>query len=446
MRVLHCLYTLTEKFKRWLVMRFTRLGRLLLLVAAVSFLFGVNTERTMIYQIFALVFCSLLFSFISTLRFSPGLKITRYLPGTCVVGRPLRYRVAVENLSKKVVRGLFYEEYTATPLPDFSEFASSKEDGEERRNIFDRKMGYYRWLWLIGQTMRFGPVANELTASTPGGREVCDVSLLPLKRGSMRLAGHRLIRVDPLGLCKSSVVGGAGAKILVYPKLYNLPPLKFTGSRRYHQGGISMAQERGDSTEFFSLREYSYGDPLKHIDWKGTARSGAVIVRQYRDEYFSRYGLVLDGFSPLRNCDRFEEAVSIAASILMAQESINSVIDLLFFGGNCHTATMGMGLGEREQMMEILASVSTCPDEGFEVMSALLRHHLHLLSGVVFVLIDIDEERKRLIRYVAANKIPVKIILVVSGGEEEGADLEKTLGVPVRRVAIGRVQEDLQRL
>jgi uncharacterized protein (DUF58 family) len=38
---------------------------------------------------------------------------------------------------------------------------------------------------------------------------------------------------------------------------------------------------RGRSLDFDELREYTYGDNIKDIDWKSSSRTGKILTRQY---------------------------------------------------------------------------------------------------------------------------------------------------------------------
>src|SRR5207237_287835 len=77
------------------------------------------------------------------------------------------------------------------------------------------------------------------------------------------------------------------------------PVRRFTlaGARRFQKGGVSLASRVGESEEFVSLRDYRPGDPLRLIHWKSWARRGRPVVKEFQDEFFVRYGLVLDTFA-----------------------------------------------------------------------------------------------------------------------------------------------------
>ncbi|EKD39013.1 MAG: protein of unknown function DUF58 [uncultured bacterium] len=441
---IYALYRFTERIKQWFSARFTSVGKLFLLMAGVALLFGIDVQRTMMYQILGIAASLLIFSFLSSLRFRTNLKITRNLPETCVAGSELRYTIQIDNRGRKNEKAILFRENPTEPLPTWQEFNSSKEEGEEKRNIFDRKMGYYRWLWLLRLGRRIESCDQELPELVSSKKKEVEISLLPLKRGNVHLRGFILTSIDPFGLCKRQVHYESPQNLLVLPKLYPVPKLFFPGSRKYHQGGIIAAQNRGESNEFLSLREYSHGDPIKHIDWKSTARAGRTIVKQYRDEYFSRYGLILDSFTAKPYSNAFEEAVSVAASIMMTQDSENSVLDLLFVGRECVTCTVGRGLADRQRMMEILASVTTCRDKPFAEMTGFVKSRSELLSGIILILIDLDEDRNDLINYLAGNRIPVKLIMIVEDQEEYAAKKQKIqAAADISEIDLNHLEEQL---
>lgn len=411
-RRLQRLYSATERLKHWFDERFTPLGKFFLIILLFASFFGVSVQSSMNYQLFSAFCCFLLFSFIGRRNFSADLEIERGLPKSCVVGSEVRYTLKIKNAGKRKQRELFYREAVERHIPSFYEFSTSKEEGEEKRNFFDRKMGYYRWLWLLKIGRRLEEKSHALHEIEGLGRVSLDVSFKPLRRGNVHLQGYYLTRTDPFGLCKYDKFVPEPRNVLVLPKIYPVPQLEFSGSRKYHQGGISGTQDLGDSPEFFGLKEYMPGDPLKHIDWKATARSGKVVVKKYQDEYFSRYGLVLDSFTTKRFCPLFEEAVSISASFLLDQNLTESVLDLLFVENECVISTSGRGIGDHRRMLEILAQISTCRDRGFSTLSSLVKDHSTLLSGVILVLIDFDDERRELIDFLQQNRVPLKVLVV----------------------------------
>lgn len=416
---LYKLYKVITIIKRRFRRKVSKTGRLMVLFAALALLFGMNTRQTMIYQLAALSVSLVIFAFPLSFFFKTVFNVRRILPDTCTAGEKLNYSLQLENNSHKRISGQFFTETSGAKFPSYEEFDSTEEEGESDRNFFDRKFGYYRWLWLLSRSVGAQLDTFELPTLQIGEKRRVEVSFTPLRRGYIHLSGFSIFRLEPLGLFKKELFFQAPDKILVLPKLYPVVQANLTGSRRYHQGGLSGTTSSGDTGEFVSLREYRPGDHVKHIDWKATARSNIAIVRQYQDEYFSRYGIVLDTFAEQEGGEVFEDAVSVAASIIVRQDSSNNLIDLLFAGDSCISSlSTGRGQSSQSTMLEVLACITDCRTRDFSELAETVIAHTAVLSGLILVLVTLDDERRDLVTYLTNSSIPHRIILVTSNSRK----------------------------
>src|ERR1041385_7084262 len=84
--------------------------------------------------------------------------------------------------------------------------------------------------------------------------------------------------------------------------------------------GRMPAKRRGAGHDLFSLRDYQPQDDLRHIDWKATARSKRLTVREFTSEDERRITIVLDTRLPPGVqgdvFNRFERGVVQAASLI----------------------------------------------------------------------------------------------------------------------------------
>jgi len=84
--------------------------------------------------------------------------------------------------------------------------------------------------------------------------------------------------------------------------------------------GRLPAMRRGAGHDLFSMRDYQPQDDLRHIDWKATARSRRLTVREFTSEDERRITIVLDTYLPREApgdlTDRFERGVVQAASLI----------------------------------------------------------------------------------------------------------------------------------
>jgi len=59
--------------------------------------------------------------------------------------------------------------------------------------------------------------------------------------------------------------------------------------------GDYSSAKKGSGLEFDQIRDYQEGDDVRFIDWKGTARQGKLLVREYIEERNRAIILVVDG-------------------------------------------------------------------------------------------------------------------------------------------------------
>ncbi len=194
-----------------------------------------------------------------------------------------------------------------------------------------------------------------------------------------------------------------------------MPSLALPGAFRYQQGGVALSSNVGRSDEFVALRDYRRGDPLRHIHWRSWAKTGRPVVKEFEDEFFVRHALVLDTFLDHPFSEIFEEAISVAASFASTLHTQESLLDLLFVGSQSYCFTSGRGLGQADQMLEVLASVRAS-DEPFDKLEHLVLNHLPLVSGCICVLLAWDDARQEFVRKMRAMRVPLLVMVVTPAG------------------------------
>jgi len=72
----------------------------------------------------------------------------------------------------------------------------------------------------------------------------------------------------------------------------------------------------GRGFDLYRLREFAAGDAARHIDWKATARSQTIMVREFTREDELKLKIVFDNPGPNDVSEEaYESAVSLAASL-----------------------------------------------------------------------------------------------------------------------------------
>jgi len=71
----------------------------------------------------------------------------------------------------------------------------------------------------------------------------------------------------------------------VYPSFLNIRKFEFLAvSNRLVEAGIKRIRKLGQHSEFDQIKEYVYGDDIRTINWKATAKKGKFMANQYQDE------------------------------------------------------------------------------------------------------------------------------------------------------------------
>jgi len=169
-------------------------------------------------------------------------------------------------------------------------------------------------------------------------------------RGDKRIETGTLSSVFPFNLAVYSRPCGFSESILVFPHVErvdtDIPP---------ELGRIGSGVERADpfGTIPYNFREYVSGDPFKHIDWKKSARTGALITR-----ILSEYGGREICISLPRGAS--ERAISRAASLIVHFGELGTPVS---FRGPGVEIEAGAGREFTRKLLTILARWDNSPGE-----------------------------------------------------------------------------------
>jgi len=457
-------FRIVYRLDRWIRRRFTQAGLLILSGMIAAGIFGIDTRQTLAYQLFSLLLALLLLAILSNLRFRVRFTAQRDLPKFATVGETLHYQVRIQNHTQKLQQSLILQENVKLNPPTFETFLHAKEPEYEKRNRFDRYVGYPRWVWLMHlskgaeiaeQSLPPIPPLSPISIKSEKSEKVkmkkakndnaslsIKMTLTPLRRGYVHFTGFTFARPDPFNLFKALYTIDKTDSLLVLPKRYPVGEISLSGARKYQRGGVSLAMSVGDSEEFVSLREYRPGDPLRHIHWKSWAKMGKPIVKEFQDEFFVRHALILDTFTKQYAGEIFEAAVSVAASFASAPRSHEVLLDLMFVGTQAYCFTSGRGLTNTDKLLEILACVEASVNSHFERLPPLVMEHAASLSGCVCVLLNWDIARQQFIESLKYKGVPL-LVVVISPIKIE-IEIDKKKFPEVHVLPINAIAEELR--
>lgn len=421
--------------------RLTPAGWLVLGTAGAAAAAGLDTNQTVTYRAFTFLFVLLVLAYLASLFFRARLESSRDLPRYATVGEPCIYRVVVANRGTRALSGATALERFRDPRPAYEEWRQAREPGEERRNWWDRTVGYFRWRWLIERRLPRDVERAELGPLAPGERRELRLALTPRRRGRIEFAGLTIGRPDPLGLVRGLVRLPLPARLTALPRRYRLPEIALPGRRKFQPGGVSLAASVGDSEEFLALRDYRPGDPLHRVHWKSYARTGKPVVKEYQDEFFERHALVLDTGTRSGEDAAFEDAVALAASFVYTIDTNECLLDLLFVDSGVRAYTAGRGQLQSQHMLEVLAAVGPSEGAAFAELSRAVVARRENLSSVILILLSWDDERRKLAGALRAAGAEVRVWLVC---EERDAPRERPPEILL--LVPGRIEQGLAAL
>jgi uncharacterized protein (DUF58 family) len=120
--------------------------------------------------------------------------------------------------------------------------------------------------------------------------------------------------------------------------------------------GSHVAAQRGDGIEFADLRPFLPGDRPRSINWRATARRGALMVNQRHPERATDVVLFLDSFLDLRGPagSTLDQAVGAAASLAAAYLRQRDRVGLVSFGGFVQWLQPGSGQAALYRLLDTL--------------------------------------------------------------------------------------------
>ncbi|MEU3553123.1 DUF58 domain-containing protein [Streptomyces fragilis] len=253
--------------------------------------------------------------------------------------------------------------------------------------------------YVLGPRPRF-----VLDRIEPGGHREVSYRVRSDLRGRYPLGPLELRVADPFGMCELTRSFAAHDMLTVVPRVEALPPVRLgRGALGFGDGRQRSMAVAGEDDVL--PRGYRYGDDLRRVHWRSTARYGELMVRREEQPHRARCTVLLDtrraaylGAGP---GSAFEWAVSGAASVLTHMLQRGYSVRLLTDAGSqvpgeAGAASGGAGAGTAEAaglLMDTLSVIGHSDGEDLTPAQEVLRR-----SGdglLVAFLGALDEEQAR---------------------------------------------------
>jgi len=122
----------------------------------------------------------------------------------------------------------------------------------------------------------------------------------PRRRGIFRWDDAEINSTDALGLTSSKTTLKTESCVLkVYPKPVKVPiPMLYSSGQDENGTGLRQASS---GLQIRSVRQYVNSDPVKHIHWKSTAKTGQLMVKEFEVETSQACQLIIQHLAKAEN-------------------------------------------------------------------------------------------------------------------------------------------------
>lgn len=274
----------------------------------------------------------------------------------------------------------------------------------------------------------------------------------PARRGVHRLPAPLAVAEDPLGLARTRRRTGEELRLTVVPRipvLSSCAPCLDSGMR--HGRGPRHLRAL-DASEFRGIRPHEPGEPLNRVDWKSTAKTGSLMLRETEAATDDEVTLLLNGAAADVAGDgpdtTFEVAVQAAGAMAAYELRSGHSVSLLLPDRGWRPMRLSPDAKGQRQLLRALTE--TRPD-GLSRLGPSLRaivadRRAHGRGRVVtLIVLKLDGELVNALVRLRATGLPVSIVHVV---DEPAADSHETRGLRrsltaagIRYVPVGRTDD-----
>lgn len=294
--------------ERWMIKieyEFTREGAMYLVIIIIIAVAALNTGNNLLFIILASLLAGILVSGVISRIMLSGLELEFVLPDHIFAERPMVSSVVLHN-----VKWVF---------PSFSLTIKGRDTGKDKR----RKKTESELPRQILAEPVYVPYVPHRSSVTQ------HVELVFPRRGRYTQEGFRVSTQFPFGFLRKAHEVETRQEILVLPNVqpteefYEILPLI---------SGELESFSKGRGHDLYAIRDYQESDTARHVDWKASAKTQQLKVREFTREDERRVILAFDSGLPASDekmLAKFEKAVTFCACLAWHFHEIDAQMQYL---------------------------------------------------------------------------------------------------------------------
>lgn len=246
-------------------------GTFVLVVALTAF----STGNNLLYLIFSLLLATLVVSAVAARLNLTRLELEVTPPKHIFANEPAMLELTLTNRKRL--------------LPSFSLLAVLQDSQAEAREL------------------AFFPIVP------PRARAQARLTHTFARRGVYELQKLAVVTRFPFGFVERGYTLDSSGELVVYPAIQ--PLREFEQSLPFALGQVESLR-KGNGSDLYAIRQYRPSDHRHAIDWKATAKTARLMVREFTREDDWRVTIHFDVQAPPAENERFERAIALCASLL----------------------------------------------------------------------------------------------------------------------------------
>ena len=294
----------------------TRAGLVYIVITVVIGIAAINTGNNLLYIIVAALLSAILVSGIASAVVLRNLELEIHLPEHIFAGRPALARIVLRNGSQ------WLPSFSIRVVPAKRKTKKSWQWEPYTLAVPPNRPPESQWLRVPDRRLRriVSPAERPILQQTiyfpflTAGQELrADLEMCFPARGRYRDNDFGLATRFPFAFLLKTRRIALARELIVFPSVET--PKDFVKLLPMVTGEFETFV-RGRGYDLYRIREYMPEDSARHVDWKASARTGALKVREFSREDERKLRIVFDNPLPGALAPKaYERAVDLAASL-----------------------------------------------------------------------------------------------------------------------------------
>jgi uncharacterized protein (DUF58 family) len=236
--------------------------------------------------------------------------------------------------------------------------------------------------------------------------------LMASHRGYYQVGSLEVVLTDPFGLFKQLVTYGKDIDLTVYPKVTELDRIRLKPSEFF--GSIKVSENtHEDFTSIRNIRNYQYGDSIKRIHWKQSAKSEALLVKEFDLSANTKVSMILDGFKGnalIDECEEVEEKLVEVCASLSKYFLKNDIETSVLVTSKNHMRLNGKNMDRLEDVFKELIGFTS--DGDVDIHKIFSSEYKKLTFGSTIYLMTPELNTQLIDALIAASRKSIRVTVI----------------------------------